>query len=674
MPQGQNTEKAAKAPVLGRLFYYNAGFLTQARIRRILSLAGYDLTLGPTHGKPDADDLIAVWGHSPYAARGESVAAETGTPIVRIEDAFLRSLHPGRAGDPPLGLTIDRRGMHFDASRPSDLEVLLSEHPLDDSALLARARACMARLTDASLSKYNDHDPDAPLPDPGYVLVIDQTHGDASVTHGRADANTFREMLYWAQENHPDKPIVIKTHPETQQGHRRGYYSDADATGRITLCDTPVDPIKLLHGAIATYTVSSQMGFEAICAGHRPHVFGTPFYAGWGLTHDHQIIPRRARSLTRAQLFAGAMLEYPVWYDPFRDQLCQLEQVIDTLESGVRAWRQDRNGWQASGMRAWKRAPLNQFFGREKPLRFTNKPDTARGPVMAWGTSPAPDGAWRVEDGFLRSRGLGADLVAPLSLALDDLGLYYDPSRPSRLETLITKRASLRPDQEHRAERLIAYLTQHKLSKYNLSGDLPDLPEGHKILVPGQVEDDASIRLGCSVINTNLALLAETRRQNPDAVILYKPHPDVDSGLRPGAIGDAALQYADMILPHTNPATLLAHVNAVWTMTSAMGFEALLRNIPTTTLGAPFYTGWGLTKHLGTPLPRRSARPTLAGLAHAALIDYPRYHDPVTNAPAPVEVIAERLANGTLPKPSRANRALAKLQGWAATHAHIWRK
>ena len=195
MPQGQNTGKAAKAPALGRLFYYNAGFLTQARIRRILSLAGYNLTLGPTHGKPDADDLIAVWGHSPYAARGESVAAETGTPILRIEDAFLRSLHPGRAGDPPLGLTIDRRGMHFDASRPSDLEVLLSEHPLDDSALLARARACMARLTDASLSKYNDHDPDAPLPDPGYVLVIDQTRGDASVTPGRADANTFREML-----------------------------------------------------------------------------------------------------------------------------------------------------------------------------------------------------------------------------------------------------------------------------------------------------------------------------------------------------------------------------------------------------------------------------------------------------------------------------------------------
>ena len=109
-------------------------------------------------------------------------------------------------------------------------------------------------------------------------------------------------------------------------------------------------------------------------------------------------------------------------------------------------------------------------------------------------------------------------------------------------------------------------------------------------------------------------------------------------------------------------------------MTSALGFEALLRGIRVTTLGSPFYAGWGLTKHLGPALPRRNAHPSLAGLVHAALIDYPRYHDPVTGAPAPVEIIAERLATGTLPKLSRANRSLAKLQGWAAGYAWIWRR
>jgi capsular polysaccharide export protein len=70
---------------------------------------------------------------------------------------------------------------------------------------------------------------------------------------------------------------------------------------------------------------------------------------------------------------------------------------------------------------------------------------------------------------------------------------------------------------------------------------------------------------------------------------------------------------------------------------------------------------------------RRTARPTLAQLAHAVLIDYPRYFDPITKRPCPVEVVVDRLDHGTVPRPSRANRALAKLQGMFASYAHLWR-
>ena len=161
---------------------------------------------------------------------------------------------------------------------------------------------------------------------------------------------------------------------------------------------------------------------------------------------------------------------------------------------------------------------------------------------MVWaGKAPEGTTATRVEDGFLRSRGLGAELVPPLSLVCDDLGIYYDPTRESRLEHLIAKRAELRPDQDLRAERLIRRLVALGLSKYNLGLDTPDLPGGHRILVPGQVEDDASIRTGAGEINTNLALLVRTREANPDATLLYKPHPDVEAGLRDGAVPQEAL-------------------------------------------------------------------------------------------------------------------------------------
>ena len=667
---------AAEGSTPRRLFYYNAGFLRQAQVRRILALAGYDLALG----LPKEGDGVAVWGHSPYAKRGEAVAAKQGVPIVRIEDSFLRSMHPGRAkGEPPIGLIVDHRGMHFDPAQPSDLEHILATHPLDDSALLNRGRACLARMKEAHLTKYCAVDPGLECPDPGYVLVIDQTRGDASVRMGRANANSFKEMLFVAQEEHPQARIVIKTHPETRAGERGGYFSDADViadpAGRISICDQAVSTWALMEGAIAVYTVSSQMGFEAIMAGHVPRVFGHPFYAGWGLTQDEAPMPRRGRKLTRAQMFAAVMMLYPIWYDPYRDQLCQLEQVLDTLEARARVWREDRHGWTASGMRLWKRGPMNRFFGSVKAVVFDDhaRPRPPRR-TMVWGVKPGAPDAVRVEDGFLRSRGLGADLVPPLSLVLDDLGLYYDPRQPSRLEQLIASRATLRPDQEWRAQSVMRAVINAGLSKYNVGGEAMTLPEGHRILVPGQVEDDASIHLGTGEVSTNLDLLRAVRAANPEAVILYKPHPDVEAGLRKGAVpSEEAQALAHVILDQTDMAAILTQVQEVWTMTSGTGFEALLRGVKVTTLGAPFYAGWGLTRHLGPPLGRRVARPSLAGLVHAVLIDYPRYYDPITQTPCPVEVVIDRLATGRVPRPGFGNRILAKAQGLFAGYAYLWR-
>ncbi|GLQ25994.1 capsular polysaccharide biosynthesis protein [Sulfitobacter pacificus] len=659
-----------------RLFVYNGGFLTQRRVRRILQLSGYSLHLG----LPRAGDSVAIWGKSPTAHRGLRVAEKYDAPVVRVEDALLRSLHPGRAGEPPLGLLIDSKGVHFDPSTPSELEELLASHPLDDTALLNRARGAIARLTETHLTKYTGFDADTPAPDPGYVLVIDQTFGDASVTACGADRARFMEMLVFAQEEHPGARVIIKTHPETRAGYRKGYFSAEDANDRITLMSDPISPWKLFEGAVGVYTVSSQMGFEAIFAGHRPRVFGQPIYAGWGLTSDEFPVPRRQRSLTRPQLFAAAMILYPKWYDPFHDRLGTLEDAIEALAAQTRSWREDHQGWTASAMRMWKRKPLQGFFGQYKPVTFEDDPAKARQtgtPWMVW-AGKAQVGhadAISVEDGFLRSKGLGAALIPPLSLVCDDLGIYYDPSRPSRLEKWIEKRATLRADQQTRARRLIERLTEDGLSKYNLNTSAPGLSglaKGRRILVPGQVEDDASIRSGTDLVRTNRALLETVRAAHPDAVILYKPHPDVEAGLRSGAIDATGL--ADVILPQCDPIALLGQVDEVWTMTSLLGFEALLRGIPVITLGAPFYAGWGLTVDKGDVPPRRRAEPSIEGLVHAALIDYPRYRDPLTGLPCPVEVIVQRLATGTVPRPGPANRMLSKLQGLFATQAHLWRR
>ena len=355
--------------------------------------------------------------------------------------------------------------------------------------------------------------------------------------------------------------------------------------------------------------------------------------------------------------------------------------MIRQLEAETRAGREDSRGHVAAGMRLWKRGRVQAVFGGVKPLHFRDDPATAdrlaaatgRG-VLVWaGKEPAgfaPKApCLRVEDGFLRSRGLGAELVPPLSLVTDGLGIYYDPTRPSRLEGLIAQ--PLTEGQRARAMALIARLKAAGLSKYNLGGAVPALPPGHRILVPGQVEDDASIRLGAGEVQTNLGLLQAVRAANPGAVILYKPHPDVEAGLRPGAVDATGL--ADLTLSRVDPAALLDQVQEVWTMTSLAGFEALVRGLPVTCLGAPFYAGWGLTRDLGPTPARRSARPDLAQLIHAALVAYPRYWDPVSRRPCPVEVAMDRLASGEIPHPGRLNRALSKLQGRCASLAPLWR-
>jgi capsular polysaccharide export protein len=232
----------------------------------------------------------------------------------------------------------------------------------------------------------------------------------------------------------------------------------------------------------------------------------------------------------------------------------------------------------------------------------------------------------------------------------------------------------LPPGGRERAERLLARLKAEGVSKYNLAGTpLPALPEGHRILVPGQVEDDASILKGAGKVRTNLALLQAVRAANPAAVVIYKPHPDVLAGLRAGAIPDPQMHaIADLVVTTANPAALLAEVTEVWTMTSLLGFEALIRGLPVTCLGAPFYAGRGLTTDLD-PVPDWRSPTDLATLAHAALIAYPRYWDPVSRRPCPPEVALERLATGTVPHPGRMNRLLSKAQGRFAGLAHLWR-
>lgn len=654
-----------------RLFVFNAGFYLKPRLHRILTLAGWDIRLG----LPRAGDSIGIWGASPTAWRGRKLAARGGHRIVTVEDAFLRSILPGRdksriAAHGPVGLLIDPMGLHFDPKQPSLIETLV--RPGLDADLLKAALNGIARLKSLDLSKYNAHRPELSAPEPGYVLVIDQLRGDAALLG--AGRTEFLAMLRTARAEHPGRRIVLRSHPETIAGFRPGHFQPEDARADDLICDQPLSPWKLVQNAHAIYTISSQFGYEAMLAGKRPRLFGRPFYAGWGLSDDEAVIgPDRRGKATIEALFAASHLLAPCWYDPCQDRLTDFEGAVNQIEAEAKAFRQDRDGHLAHGFRLWKRGFARQFFGGTG-LRFAKRPCDKV--TLSWASAKdCPATALRVEDGFLRSRGLGAKLTPPLSLVADDLGIYYDPGRESRLERLIA--AALPPGGEARANQLIRDVIDNRLSKYNADTDAVALPERNdrrRILVPGQVQDDASLRFGCGREVTNLDLLRRVRKENPGAYLIYKPHPDVEQGLRPGAIPKEHLEgLADHLARHADPIALLDQVDELWTMTSTLGFEALLRGLPVTVLGAPFYAGWGLTRDLGPVPERRRARPDLAQLAHACLIAYPRYLDPVSKLPCPPEIAIQRLSTASIPQNWPFLRILSKAQGALISQSWLWR-
>jgi capsular polysaccharide export protein len=346
------------------------------------------------------------------------------------------------------------------------------------------------------------------------------------------------------------------------------------------------------------------------------------------------------------------------YLNPFTGEVMSLCEAIELCGFWRRLIDQNRGLAGALGFAFWKRDNVEPLlWSGSEPLRFlASVSDVGPSSSVAVWRSKAPAEALEalarggaalieVEDGFLRSNGLGADCVPPLSITVDRLGVYFDPSKPSELEVLLQE-AEFDDALVERARILRGSIVASGLSKYGRGEDaVGRRVEGARhILVPGQVEDDRSVQTGGCGLSTNLELLRRVRERAPDAYILYKPHPDVVAGHRIGEIArDECLKFADEIVGDISISSLIAMVDEVHVNTSLAGFEALMREKPVTTYGVPFYAGWGLTTDLGPVPARRTARRELDELVAATLLVYPRYLDPSTGLPCPPEVVVQRL-------------------------------
>lgn len=611
--------------------------------------------LKPSKRKANKIDLFIGWGRKPQAIKASSFAKENNKPFVTLEDGFVHSMSQGRLGAESWSLVVDELGVFYDAKTASSLEQRINTAQLSTKQL---DRACknIETITQYNITKYNN----AKLVIPKFilqlnkpVLVIDQVHGDMSIPYALASEKSFNNMLEAALRENPNSDLLIKIHPDVINGKRKGCITlPTSLPARVHIVSDNINPLCLLKYVEKVYVVSSQMGFEALMLKKTVVCFGAPFYAGWGLTEDRlpttsDVFQRRQKSPSLATIFYAAYHDYSNYFHPDTQSPCELEDILDYVKLQYETWFKYKGKIFCIGFSPWKRkfiptylkTPDNEIFFVKNADEAVEKGFDRTSKACLWSSLYEEEAnklsaqfqtpIWRIEDGFIRSVSLGSNYAPPGSLVIDKQGLYFNPQKISDLESILLE-TDFTKEHIQSAEQLRTQLIMQAISKYNVGlRDLTNIfSEGgskRKILIPGQVADDASIVKGCKNIASNIDLIKTVRRNHPEAYLIYKPHPDVLSGNRHGHVKIQELtEICDQIVTDISITDCLQQVDEVHTMTSLVGFEALMRGLKVYCYGIPFYSNWGLTVDY-YHCERRTRQLSIDQLVAGTLLCYPLY-------------------------------------------------
>ncbi|EAJ5032656.1 capsular polysaccharide biosynthesis protein [Campylobacter jejuni] len=606
-----------------------------------------------------------------------NLAKKYKAKFILLEDGFIRSLNLGVENSPSFSMVKDDIGIYYDATMPSKLENLLNTYEFKGEEI-KQAKKAIELIKKYKISKYNNN---LDIPDDYFqkdekrVLIIAQTANDASLEFGLAKDFKTVDMIKDAIKENPDSKIYIKIHPDVLSGKKQSDLDINSLPKECILISENFNPIALLEFFDKVYTKTSGMGFEALIQECECVCYGMPFYAGWGLTKDKLECKRRMQKRSLEEVFYAAYILYSEYFNPYLNQKSNIFDTIQTLAKYKDIEKANSNRLFMLGFTLWKRYFIKPFFkAKNNEIIFLNSiKSLARYKLkeddkfFIWGkkydentlknlllvkakeqnlTNFTPKVSL-VEDGFIRSISLGSDLTRPFSLIVDDKGLYIDPNKVSKLEELLQNEI-FDKNMLNRAKNIIKTLLENRFSKYNglKHEDLKiNAKIGQKvILIPAQVEDDASMILGGFGLST-LDLLKEVRSKNQDAYIIFKPHPDVLSGNRVGLKDETLiLEFCDEIVKDCSIDSAIKIADEIHTITSTSGFDALLRAKKVFTYGMPFYAGWGLTKDKYR-CERRTRKLSLEELVAGALIIYPRYINPKTKTLCEIEVCLDIMLN-----------------------------
>ncbi|WP_376698101.1 capsular polysaccharide biosynthesis protein [Burkholderia cepacia] len=579
--------------------------------------------------------FLSARTYSGSGPAGAYIAPDPGFKALRTGPIFTQHSHRKlplscfciQAGPADCGSLVAALNQAFNAPReptPPPRVMQLMRRTLLCDALHVRQRVTPLR-SDPSVTAQKQ-----------CIVVIDERETSFAdiCTPAHHRKTNFRTMLDAARSGNPDIELWLFRSADGGKGRWLSVHAELPEGTRIL--DVSHSLHDVLQHAQAVFAVGASEGMGALLANVPTHIFGSPYYSGWGLTQDYIEMPERSARPPLWTLFEVAFLNLARYLDPFNHRLGTLETALDCIElqHHVASRFSDLNRVAGLQFQWWKRAFATPYLtAGGGALRWVKRNDDFRSGEHAaiWGGRstnglPSSISHFRMEDGFIHSTGLGSDMSPPFSQVIDRRGIYFDASHPSDL-TDILNQATFDDAELLRAENLKLAIVRSGITKYNLGRRKPvwQAPPGKQIiLVVGQVADDASIRLGTCNITTSEELLEAVRARRPDAFIIYKPHPDVLSGNRTGLI--SATHSANIVDMEADIISLIEASNELHTLSSLAGFDALIRGKTVFTYGLPFYAGWGLT-HDALTQPWRTRRLSLDMLIAGVFFRYAVYWD-----------------------------------------------
>ncbi len=420
-----------------------------------------------------------------------TVDGESWTGIGKPEQIFtvrpgpLAGFHP-ELNEPTSSLVLAPAAK--DGTADLSLAMAASARTFFEASELKLAEALMGRLVETGLSRWNNL-PSISLQvlnisSPFQLLLIDE--GDNA-----SSDRELNEVLKTIKKQRPESSLLV-WQAAAHQDQLEQRLSNDDAAAVAILPNCQLAP--LLAEASAVHVLRADAGLDAVFHGCEVHCHAPAFSAGFGQTIDHSPRITQQKKLSVAELAAATLIRMPIYLNIHNRQITDPSTAIKQLLLLRDQRMLMRPRVYAFDMPYWRRRAVEPFLigpGGKVVYMTSKAPKTRRAlaqqdtpfDVVTWGADPAPTPLTesarhvRLEDGFLRSAGLGAALHFPGSLfrAMDS-SLHYD-ARGENDITNSLQSAHTTAEERSRADQLRKRIIRLGATKYMLAPRNLPLPE-----------------------------------------------------------------------------------------------------------------------------------------------------------------------------------------------------